>query len=113
MRAVNLGDKAKDIVTGFTGVVVAEITYLNGCRRLALQPQELGKDGVPVEERFFDEQQLELVTAGVVPFPPRQQPAAVESAPQVTGGARPAPAGRTVPSRDVAVRDLAVRAGRR
>lgn len=57
---IKLGDKAKDTITGLTGIVVAHYKYLNGCVRLSLQPAEL-KDGKPVETSVFDIEQLELV----------------------------------------------------
>jgi len=57
---VCLGDKVKDVVTGLTGIAVAKTHYLQGCDRIAVQPQEL-KDGKPVEASWFDEPQLEVV----------------------------------------------------
>jgi hypothetical protein len=59
---INLGDVARDTITGFTGVVIARHQYLHGCRRFSLQPQEM-KDGKPIEPQSFDEPQLELVSA--------------------------------------------------
>lgn len=73
---INLGDIAKDTITGFTGVVVAESRYLNGCMRMSLQPQEL-RDGKPIEWQAFDVEQIELVS--------RAQPRKVEP----SGGPRP------------------------
>jgi hypothetical protein len=64
MARIELGDVARDTITGFTGVVYADTKFLHGCRRLSLQPQEL-KDGRPLEGGTFDEPQLELVTARV------------------------------------------------
>ena len=60
---VQLGDVAKDTITGFTGVVVARTEWLHGCERLTLQPQTLNKDGEPIESKSFDEPQIELVKA--------------------------------------------------
>jgi hypothetical protein len=51
---INLGDLARDTVTGFTGIVVATTDWLANCRRLTLQPREL-KDGKPIEALTFDE----------------------------------------------------------
>jgi hypothetical protein len=58
---IELGDIARDTITGFRGVVVCEMKWLHGCKRFALQPQEL-KDGKPIETQSFDEPQLELVS---------------------------------------------------
>lgn len=58
---LKLGDTVRDTITEFTGVVIAEHKYLNGCCRLSIQPKEL-KDGKPIEALTFDAEQLELVT---------------------------------------------------
>jgi len=62
---VNLGDKVRDVVTGLTGIAVGRTQYLQGCARIAVQPQEL-KDGKPVEASWFDEPQLEVVEVGAI-----------------------------------------------
>lgn len=59
-KRINLGDVARDTITGFTGVVVAETKWLHGCVRLTLQPKEL-HEGKPIEGLTFDEPQLERV----------------------------------------------------
>lgn len=61
---INLGDRAKDRITGFIGIVVAEMHWLYGCRRLTLQPETL-KDGKTQERESFDEPQLEVVERAV------------------------------------------------
>lgn len=60
---IELGDIAKDSISGFKGVVVVEIKHIHGCRRLGLQPEECGKDGKPIEAQVFDEPQVTLVKA--------------------------------------------------
>jgi len=75
---IELGDEAKDTVTGLTGVVVCRTQWLHGCVRFGVQPREL-KDGKPVDPTYVDEPQLELVTKAVA----RRSSA--------TGGPRPAP----------------------
>ena len=57
---IDLGDKAKDTITQFEGIVICISKWLHGCRRFTLQPTEL-KDGKPVEAMSFDEPQLVLV----------------------------------------------------
>jgi len=57
---INLGDKVRDKVTGFTGIAVVRSTYLNGCDRICIQP-EVKKDGIMPDEKYFDEPQLEVV----------------------------------------------------
>ena len=62
---MKLGDKAKDSVTGFTGIITAKTTFLHGCVRFGVQSAEL-KDGVPTATQWFDEPQLVLVETEAV-----------------------------------------------
>lgn len=64
MSEIKLGCKAKDTITGFTGIVTSITEWLNGCRRVGIQPQEL-KDGSIVKEHVFDIEQLEYIDHGV------------------------------------------------
>ena len=59
-----LGDKVKDKVTGFKGVVVSVHNYLNGCARLTVQPK-LRKDGTMPGTETFDEPQLKVIDKGL------------------------------------------------
>lgn len=70
MPKFNLGDSAKDLVTGFTGICIARFEWLNGCVRYELQPAKL-KDGVPIAAQTFDEGQLKLVKRRAVVIAPR------------------------------------------
>lgn len=67
---VNLGDEVKDKVTGFKGVVTAIYIYLNGCRRINVQPP-IDKDGKHPDCVNFDEPQLEVLEAGKVKIGPQ------------------------------------------
>lgn len=58
---IELGDIAKDDISGFKGTVVAITRWYNGCDRYLIQPNECGKDGKPIEAVCFDVQQLSLV----------------------------------------------------
>lgn len=62
---VKLGSHVKDIVTGFIGVAVAEHRYLNGCKRVTVQPIA-DKDGKLPETQTFDEPQLECLSTKMV-----------------------------------------------
>lgn len=68
------GDELKDKVTGFRGVVVARVDWLNGCKRYCLQPTKLKDDGSRQDEVNFDEEQLELVKAAKVAVPQVERP---------------------------------------
>lgn len=62
---IKLGCKAKDIITGFTGIVVCISEWINGCRRITVQPQEV-RDGKPLESQTFDVEQMECLEADAV-----------------------------------------------
>lgn len=64
MQDINLGDRVRDPITGFCGIVTALTTWLNGCQRASVQPESL-KDGIPQSSEHFDVPQLELVDAAV------------------------------------------------
>ena len=55
---IALGDKVKDRITGYTGIVVARTDWLYGCTRFSVQSSEL-KDGKPIEAEWFDEKALD------------------------------------------------------
>jgi hypothetical protein len=63
MKDASLGDKVRDRITGFTGIVVARTQWLNGCIRLQIQPEALDKDGKIPDVAHLDVQQCELVKA--------------------------------------------------
>lgn len=54
---VGLGDRARDMITGFEGICVARTIWLFGNTRVGLQNREL-KDGAPTEMSMFDDNQL-------------------------------------------------------
>ena len=61
MKKIELGDKVKDIVTGFTGIAVARTQWIAGCDRITVQPDRLTKDGETMESGTFDEPMLIIV----------------------------------------------------
>lgn len=60
------GDEAKDLVTGFRGIITARTTWLHGCDRLSITPNKLNGDGVPIKDESFDEQRIEVIKRGKV-----------------------------------------------
>lgn len=60
MNKIELGDEAKDTVTGLVGVVVARTQWLTGCARIVLQPK-CKKDNEMKPNAEFDEPQVVLV----------------------------------------------------
>ena len=81
---INLGDRVKDSITGFTGVAVAQTKWLHGCTRITIQPEQL-KDGKVVEAMTFDEPQIKLVKESVA------------GGTSDTGGPRPEPQRSSAP----------------
>lgn len=61
-----LGDRARDKITGFEGVLTSRAEFLTGCNRYCVQPTEL-KDGKPIDGIYFDEAQIEIVGEGLQP----------------------------------------------
>jgi len=46
---MELGERAKDLVTGFTGTITDKAVYLGGVESLRIEASTLGSDGQPVE----------------------------------------------------------------
>lgn len=65
MSKFNLGDKVKDRVTQFEGVIITRDEWFGGNTRFDVQPQKL-KDEKPIESYAFDQGQLELVSEKAV-----------------------------------------------
>lgn len=57
---VELGDKVKDKVSGFIGIVVAKYSYMQGCSRICVQPS-VDKKGKLPDTQTFDEPLLEVL----------------------------------------------------
>lgn len=72
------GDQLTDIVSGWTGTVVARYEYMNGCVRYEIAGAD--KDGKP-DSYVFDEQQLTPYAMAAIP---RGEP----EPPRPTGGPR-------------------------
>ena len=77
-----LGLKAKDTITGFTGILTAHVDYITGCDQYLLAPP-VDSDGKHVEALYFDSSRLIIIDNA----PPiklnrtEEAPGACESAP--------------------------------
>lgn len=58
------GQRLKDKVTGFTGIVTARIEYINGCIQYCIKPS-VGIDNKMPQCEYIDQGQLEFVDDGV------------------------------------------------
>jgi len=86
MSKIKLGDKAKDKISGFEGIVTAEVKFLNGCDRLQITPDKLNTDGSLIDGEYFDRPQLQRV---------KEKKIKVEK--NNNGGDRPDPKGYKLP----------------
>lgn len=55
-----LGNRYRDVITGFTGVATGSVKYISGCNQVLLSPQ-VGLDGALRDPQWFDEQRLQQV----------------------------------------------------
>lgn len=60
---INLGQKAKDKITGFEGILIARATYLTGCDQYGITPKAV--DGKINETQWFDEGRIQVVGKGI------------------------------------------------
>lgn len=65
MNKIKLGSKAKDKVTGFEGIVTAEVNYLTGCAQYCLVPP-ISSDGKIPDSHYFDGARLEVLQEDAV-----------------------------------------------
>jgi len=63
-ETIELGDRVKDPITGFSGIVTCVTHWLHGCVRIGVQPEAL-HEGKPVDDRYFDEAQMVVVDKAV------------------------------------------------
>lgn len=82
---IKLGDKVKDVYSGYTGIAAGRTQWMHGCDHIGIKPEGLDKDKKPFELKWFDEPQVELVKAQEVKVP-KQVKAATRP-----GGPRPNP----------------------
>ncbi len=62
---IELGQKVKDLVTGFEGIVTAKAEYLNGCVQYCVMPTQTEKGKRPDGE-YVDEGQLKVISQGLL-----------------------------------------------
>jgi len=79
-KQLEIGDRARDKVSSFSGIVTGVTSYLNGCRQFLISPEKTTKDGNKLDGHWIDEQTLELVAKQVL-----RNPFATTNAPSVGG----------------------------
>lgn len=60
--SIELGDSAKDIITGYEGIVMEKIDYFTGCDHVRLlDPDKRDENGAPVKGTYFDITRVKLL----------------------------------------------------
>lgn len=62
---IELGQKVKDRITGFEGVVTGRCAYISGCDQALVTPP-VDKEGKHVEAHWFDVQRLQVLPDRVI-----------------------------------------------
>ena len=62
---IELGQEAKDKVTGFIGIITARYQYITGCDQYCLVPKEV--KGELKDAHSFDEGRIEIIGPGINP----------------------------------------------
>jgi hypothetical protein len=65
-KPIELGDRVRDTISGFSGVAVGRTIWLHGCERLGIAPTELDKDGKPRPVEWFDIFQVERIAESTI-----------------------------------------------
>jgi len=63
--AADLGDRAKDKISGFIGIVTAHTRYLESCDQVFLRPEKLDEKGALQKGEWFDSPWVEVIKVGV------------------------------------------------
>lgn len=62
----NLGKKAKDMITGFSGIIIGKIEYLTGCNQYGITPP-INKEGATGDTQWFDINRVKVLGKGFKP----------------------------------------------
>ena len=64
-NGIDLGDRVRDILTGFTGIVTGRVSYLTGCDQVLLLPRSSDETKMN-DAQWFDIERVQLVDKGAV-----------------------------------------------
>jgi hypothetical protein len=65
MSNVELGDRVKDVVTGYEGVVTVFMRCMTGCDQFAVQSGTVNADGKLSDAFWFDRHRLQMSAAPI------------------------------------------------
>ena len=85
IKGFTLGQRARDKISGWEGILAGRFEYLNGCVRYEIGGTD--KDGKP-ESFVFDEQQIEVIGNGLLASLDELEPKAEPRRRARTGGPR-------------------------
>ena len=75
---IELGQKVKDTTTGFTGIAIAQVIYLNGCVQFLVRPKMVapkkGENQEYPDAVYIDVEQLVVVGRKKVTTAKREEP---------------------------------------
>lgn len=58
-----LGKQARDKITGFSGIITAQVRYITGCDQFCISPPV--KDGEIKSGQYFDFLRIEIIGDGI------------------------------------------------
>jgi len=62
---LKLGQKGKDKITGFKGILISRHQYITGCDQYSISPSGVNKDGELKKQYQFDEASIEITGPGI------------------------------------------------
>lgn len=62
---IELGQKAKDKITGFEGILTARFQYITGCDQYQISPIGMDKDNKLKDLYSFDEGRIKILGPGI------------------------------------------------
>ena len=65
LSKIPLGYRVRDRITGFEGIAIAKVVFLNGCVQYHIKPTKLDKETKMLEACSIDCQQLEVLGIGI------------------------------------------------
>lgn len=60
-----LGDRVRDRINGFEGIVTGAATYLYGCVQVLVAPEKIASDGKIPESCWLDEDRVEVIAEAI------------------------------------------------
>jgi len=63
-KKIKLGNKVRDKITGFEGIVISRVEYINKCTQFCVKPK-MDEDGKMPDGEYIDIEQLEVIGKGI------------------------------------------------